>query len=93
MITAKLKDGFTVELDDETLEDQELFDAVAGMQDGNVFDMSRLTKRLLTPEDRKRLYDHLRNEKGRVPPMAVSQALNELMTSFSAGKNSASSSD
>lgn len=53
--------------------------------------MSHLTERLLGTEGRKKLYDHLRNDKGRVPPQAVAQALNELLTSFSAGKNSASS--
>lgn len=55
-----------------------------------MFSMSHLTERLLGTEGRKKLYDHLRNDKGRVPPQAVAQALNELLTSFSA-KNSASS--
>nr|DAM22696.1 MAG TPA: hypothetical protein [Caudoviricetes sp.] len=91
MITAKTESGFAIELEDDALEDQELFDAISGMQDGNVFSMSHLTERLLGTEGRKKLYDHLRNDKGRVPPQAVAQALNELLTSFSAGKNSASS--
>ena len=91
MITAKTESGFAIELEDDALEDQELFDAISGMQDGNVFSMRHLTARLLGTEGRKKLYDHLRNDKGRVPPQAVAQALNELLTSFSAGKNSASS--
>ena len=86
MITAKTESGFSIELEDDALEDQELFDAISGMQDGNVFSMSHLTERLLGTEGRKKLYDHLRNDKGRVPPQAVAQALNELLTSFSAGK-------
>ena len=81
MITAKTESGFSIELEDDALEDQELFDAISGMQDGNVFSMSHLTERLLGTE----------GHKGRVPPQAVAQALNELLTSFSAGKNSASS--
>lgn len=91
MITAKTNDGFEIQLEDATLEDQELIDAVAGMQDGQLFDMSRLTLRLLGKEGRKKLYDHLRNPEGRVPPAAVAAALGELLNSFSAGKNSASS--
>ena len=91
MITAKTNDGFEIELSEDALDDAELLDALGGMQDGNVFDMSHLTLRLLGKEGRKKLYDHLRNDKGRVPPQAVAQALNELRTSFSAGKNSASS--
>ena len=40
---------------------------------------------------KKKLYDHLRNPEGRVPVSAVATALGELMNSFAAGKNSASS--
>ena len=50
MITAKTESGFAIELEDDALEDQELFDAISGMQDGNVFSMSHLTERLLGTE-------------------------------------------
>ena len=70
MITAKTNDGFEIELSEDALDDAELLDALGGMQDGNVFDMSRLTLRLLGKE---------------------ADALGELMNSFTAGKNSASS--
>ena len=83
MITAKTESGFSIELEDDALEDQELFDAISGMQDGNVFSMSK--------EGRKKLYDHLRTPDGRVPVAKVADALGELMNSFTAGKNSASS--
>ena len=75
----------------DALDDAELLDALGGMQDGNVFDMSRLTLRLLGKEGRKKLYDHLRTPDGRVPVAKVADALGELMNSFTAGKNSASS--
>lgn len=55
MITAKTESGFSIELEDDALEDQELFDAISGMQDGNVFSMSHLTERLLGTEGRKKL--------------------------------------
>ena len=89
MITAKTKDGFEIELSEDALDDAELLDALGGMQDGNVFDMSRL--RLLGKEGRKKLYDHLRTPDGRVTVAKVADALGELMNSFTAGKNSASS--
>ena len=82
MITAKTESGFSIELEDDALEDQELFDAISGMQDGNVFSMSHLTERLLGTEGRKKLYDHLRNDKGRVPPQAVAQAILEEVERF-----------
>ena len=53
MITAKTESGFSIELEDDALEDQELFDAISGMQAGNVFRMSHLTERLLGTEGRK----------------------------------------
>ena len=91
MITAKTESGFSIELEDDALEDQELFDAISGMQDGNVFSMSHLTERLLGKDGKKRLYDHLRTEDGRVPASAVESAIMELFQSINAGKNSASS--
>jgi len=78
MIPAKTKDGFEIELSEDALDDAELLDALGGMQDGNVFDMSHLTLRLLGKEGRKKLYDHLRTEDGRVPADQVSAALNEI---------------
>ena len=86
MITAKTNDGFEIELSEDALDDAELLDALGGMQDGNVFDMSRLTLRLLGKEGRKKLYDHLRTPDGRVPVAKVADALGELMNSFTAGK-------
>ena len=91
MITAKTNDGFEIEMDEDALDDAELLDALGGMQDGDVFDMSHLTLRLLGKEGRKKLYNHLRTPAGRVPVAWVAAALGELMNSFTAGKNSASS--
>ena len=75
MIPAKTKDGFEIELSEDALDDAELLDALGGMQDGNVFDMSHLTLRLLGKEGRKKLYDHLRTPDGRVPVAKVADAL------------------
>ena len=66
-------------------------DPCKNMEDGDVFDMGRLAQRLLGKAGRKKLYDHLRTPEGRVPVAAVATALGELLNSFTAGKNSASS--
>ena len=84
-------DGFEIELSEDALDDAELLDALGGMQDGNVFDMSHLTLRLLGKESRKKLYDHLRTPEGRVPSTAVEREIIELMVSIQPGKNSSSS--
>ena len=106
MITAKTKDGFAVELSAEALDNVELLDALAAVQDSDVLSLGRTicglvgengagkstTIRLLMgKEQTKKLYDHLRTADGRVPVVALSNALGELMESFRAGKNSSSS--
>ena len=53
--------------------------------------MSRLVVKLLGKDGKKRLYDHLRTEDGRVPASAVESAIMELFQSINVGKNSASS--
>lgn len=90
MITAKTNDGFEIELDENFLDDAEMIEAMTRLgKDPSAFFVLR--DRMLTPENKKRLYNHLRNEKGIVPMSALDKALNELLTSFKAGKNSASS--
>lgn len=91
MILAKTNSGFEIELDENALNDQELIDALVGLEDGEFLNLSRVTLRLLGKDGRKKLYDHLRGPNGRVPAEAVAQAIGELMNSFSAGKNSSSS--
>lgn len=92
MIEAKTKDGFAVELEESFLDDAELIEAMSRVtEDPTGFFVLR--DRMLTPESRQRLYDHLRNDKGIVPFTALNEALNQLLESFKAGKNSCSSSD
>ena len=90
MITAKTNDGFEIELDENFLDDSELLEKVT-TDPNEVVSTFLLRDKMLTPENKKRLYDHLRNEKGIVPMSALSAALMELVKSSQAGKNSASS--
>ena len=91
MITAETKDGFAVELSEEALDNVELLDALAAVQDSDVLSLGRTIRLLMGKAQAKKLYDHLRTEDGRVPVAKVADALGELMNSFTAGKNSASS--
>lgn len=91
MILAKTNSGFEIELDENALNDQELIDALVGLEDGEFLNQSRVVLRLLGKDSRKKLYDHLRTPDGRVPAEAVTAAIGELMRSIPAGKNSSSS--
>lgn len=90
MITAKTNDDFTVELEEDFLNDADLIEKMSHADtDGTAY--FYLRDRMLTEKDRERLYAHLRNEKGIVPFDKLCIALNELLSSFNAGKNSSSS--
>ena len=91
MITAKTESGFSIELEESTLDNMEVLDALSDLDEGNPLAMSRLVVKLLGKDGKKRLYDHLRTEDGRVPASAVESAIMELFQSINNGKNSASS--
>ena len=82
----KLECGFEIDVEESTFEDMELFDAVADMEKGRVLALSEVTGKILG--DRKvALYDFLRDENGRVPIQAVSEAVVEIFQK-GASKNS-----
>ena len=91
MITAKTESGISIELEESTLDNMEVLDALSDLDEGNPLAMSRLVVKLLGKDGKKRLYDHLRTEDGRVPASAVESTIMELFQSINAGKNSASS--
>lgn len=91
MITAKTESGFSIELEENALDNMEVLDALSDLDEGNPLAMSRLVVKLLGKDGKKRLYDHLRTEDGRVPASAVESAIMELFQSIKAGKNSSSS--
>ena len=68
---------------------KELADLASKLQEtGNPVLLSKVLTTLIGPEQRKKLYDHLRTEDGRVPVAAASNAFAELVKAFKAGKNS-----
>ncbi len=89
MITAKTNDGFTVELEENAL-DYIVFQDITVMQKDPT-KLIDVTDRFLGEENKNRLMEHLADPKGRIPLEAMGQAVGELLNSFSAGKNSASS--
>ena len=82
---AKTESGFEIELDDEAMNDVELVEAIVEM-DTDGTKLFYVADRLLGKEGKKKLYDHLRDAKGRVPVVAFGAAIGELIRSFSAGK-------
>ena len=88
MITGTTSSGFDYSISDEAANDMELFDLFAEA-DQNPLVLPPLINRLLGSEQKKRLYDHLRNERGIVPIDKVGDELIEMLNGGgAAGKKS-----
>lgn len=83
-----LKNGFKTELPDDVMDNMELVDALADAEDDDPLALLRICKLIFGNEKKKELYDSLRNEEGRVPVTAVSEAVKETFEAFKeTGKN------
>ena len=83
----KTSTGFEFDIEDERLDDMELVDIMAEINENPLL-MPKLCKMLLGEEQKKRLYDHLRSEDGRVPIEATTNAIQEIFNSPGDLKNS-----
>ena len=81
------KSGFCLELEEERLNNMELLDALADLDCGNGAALSTVLRLLLTAEQKKALYDHLRTPGGTVPIEAVAEILKEIFESSQPAKN------
>lgn len=83
----KTKTGFCVEIDPETLNDMELIEELAKLETGTnavkIAAISSVAAKLLGEEGKKALYEHVRNEKGRVPITAVERELVDIFSTLS----------
>lgn len=92
MIKGQTSSGFDYELPENAIDNMELIDALAETTENNPIAVSRVCRLFLGESLRRRLYDHLRTEDGRVPIEAISNELRELFAAYGeAGKKSASS--
>ncbi len=93
MIKGTTKSGFQFELGDNVMNNMELVDAMAELDDGgHPFALSKVCLLLLGKEQRKKLYDHIRDEDGTVPPKAMGEEIAEIIRGCGdTGKNSAPS--
>ena len=81
------KSGFCLELDEERLNNMELLDALADLDEGNGAALSTVLRLLLTREQKKALYDRLRTPGGTVPIEAVAETLREIFEASQPAKN------
>lgn len=87
----KLSNGFKFEVDTEVFNDMELIEAIAASEGDDPLRIVEVLERILGTEQKKALYESIRDENDRVRVDAVEEAINEIMTAVSEdaeGKNS-----
>ena len=88
MIKIKTSNEFEFELDENVFDNMELIDALAECED-NELAMTKVCTLILGKEGKKKLYEHLRKEDGRVPVQDVIDTIKEIFETQSGedGKN------
>lgn len=82
------KSGFKFHVEESTLDNMELLDALEELSDDNALAVSRVVKLVLGDEQKKLMYNHLRTPDGRVPIAALQEELEEIFEAFGTkGKN------
>lgn len=89
LIRGKTKSGFEFEISKEKLDDIELLDAIETF-DETSNGMTRVLNRLLGTEQKKKLYDHVRNEEGTAPISKIVPLITEIFEICGAGNSSSS---
>lgn len=80
MVSGVTKTGFAYKVDKECLQDAEFLEIFAAVSKGGseafqVFDLIRM---ILGDEQKKALFEHCRNERGRVPIDAVTDEISDI---------------
>lgn len=86
-MTARLSDGFEVEISESVTDDWEFLEVLSGIDEGETGLIVKAARMLLGNDGVKALKEHLRNKDGKVSSTAMVTALGELMESVNSLKN------
>lgn len=87
MTKIKLSCGFEAEVDETAVDDFAFLEALDSLQEGDITAMAKLTKLLLPAEEKKKLMELLKDEKGRVPVAEAVKQITELLEQLNSKKN------
>jgi len=79
------KSGFEFSINEENI-DMELMDDLADAEENNAL-IGRIIMRMLGKEQKKRFYDFIRTENGKVPIDKASEGMIDFFEAIKAGKN------
>lgn len=86
-MTARLNDGFEIEISESVTDDWEFLEVLSGIDEGETGLIVKAARMLLGNDGVKALKEHLRNKDGKVSSTAMVTALGELMESVNSLKN------
>ena len=78
MLKGKTESGFAFEIDESIGDDMEFVEALAAVDD-NPLQMPKVLEGALGKEQKTKLYDHVRNDKGKVPIEKVLEEFVEIL--------------
>ena len=79
MVKGKTKSGFAFEIDPEQVNDMEFLERLGTASD-DITKMPKVMTEILGAEQRAKMYDHLRNENGKVPIDKAMDLFQEILT-------------
>ena len=82
MLTGKTTTGFDFTIEDSALDDWELMEVLADIDDGKTQKIGTAVKLLLGKEQADALKDHCRNDEGRVPATAMMAEVGEIFAAM-----------
>ena len=85
----KTRSGFECEVDENVLNDMEIIDlALEADEDeqNQLIIYGKLIRKILPDDTKKRLYDHIRDESGRVPPDKLLEELTDMFNDINKKK-------
>lgn len=77
MIKGKTTSGFKFEYDEEKMDDMEFIE-LAARAETNLYELPKVMEWVLGEEQKKRLYDHVRETKGRASLMDTQKEFEEI---------------
>ena len=87
MIRGKTESGFDYEIDEEILDDYDFLELLCQIDEGETSLTLKMVDKLLGSEQKERLKDHDRTERGRVSAKRLIAEVMEIFNATKEGKN------
>ena len=79
MVKGETKSGFKFEIDPNKVNDMDFLERLGDAGD-DITKMPRIMTEILGQDQRQKMYDHIRNDSGKVPIEAAMDIFNEILT-------------